>query len=247
MINGKVAIVTGAGAGLGRGIATTFAREGARLVLSDISRESGDETLAAIRDKGGEAIFVQGDVADARYHHELVAQAKATFGRLDIAINNAGISHAPAPLPEIALDIWEKVIEVDLSGVFHALRAQIPALLEAGGGAIVNMASLAGAVGSPGLGPYVAAKHGVVGLTKVAALEYARQGIRVNVVGPALIRTGLEAHFQPDQLARLQEAQPIGRLGEVPEVAELVLWLASDKASFVTGAFYPVDGGALAQ
>ena len=247
ILENQTAIVTGAGAGLGRGIALAFAREGARLVLADISPESGQEILDAIRAAGGMGIFVPGDVADPDYHLDLVAQAKAKFGRLDIAVNNAGISHDMAPVADIPIETWNRVIAIDLSGVFYGVRAQIPALLEAGGGAIVNMASVGGAVGSAGLGPYCSAKHGVVGLTKTIALDYAKQGIRANAVGPGFIKTDLINFFPPDERAKLDAMQPIGRLGEVHEVAELVLWLASPKSSFVTGAFYPVDGGTLAR
>ncbi|MDG5487771.1 SDR family NAD(P)-dependent oxidoreductase [Sphingomonas sp. BGYR3] len=247
MLQDKVAIVSGAGSGLGRGIALAFGREGARLVLADMSVEGGERTAAELKAAGAEAVFVEGDVADPAYHGELVARAGSEFGRLDIAVNNAGISHPVAPLAEIPRETWDKVIAVNLSGMFHALQAQIPALLENGSGAIVNMASLGGVVGARGLSPYAAAKHGVVGLTQNVALEYATQGIRANAVGPGLIRTGLEKFFPPDQLAQLEASHPIGRMGEVEEVAELVVWLASPKASFVTGAFYPVDGGSLAQ
>ncbi|MER2514368.1 MAG: SDR family NAD(P)-dependent oxidoreductase [Nitrosomonas ureae] len=247
ILENQTAIVTGAGAGLGRGIALAFAREGARLVLADISPESGQEILDAIRAAGGTAIFVPGDVADPDYHLDLVAQAKAKFGRLDIAVNNAGISHDMAPVADIPIETWNRVIAIDLSGVFYGVRAQIPALLEAGGGAIVNMASVGGTVGSPGLAPYCSAKHGVIGLTKTIALDYAERGIRANAVGPGFIKTDLINFFPPEERAKLDAIQPIGRMGEVHEVAELVLWLASPKSSFVTGAFYPVDGGTLAR
>lgn len=247
MLRNKTVIVTGAGAGLGQGIAAAFAREGANVVLADISAKGGQETLDAIHGAGGRAIFVQGDVSDPAYHLDLVGRAKAEYGRLDIAVNNAGISHDLAPVADISVETWDRVIRIDLSGVFYAVRAQIPAMLEAGGGAIVNMASVGGAVGSAGLSPYCSAKHGVVGLPKTIALDYAERGIRANAVGPGFIKTELINFFPPDERAKLDNIQPMGRIGEVSEVAEMVLWLASPKASFVTGAFFPVDGSTLAR
>ncbi len=243
----KTVIVTGAGSGIGRGIASGFAKAGAKVVVADIDDQGGKETLNMIRGEGGEATFIQGDVTEPQYHLDMVAQVRSVYGRLDIAVNNAGISTVPAPLADISVESWDRIISVNLSGVFYAVRAQIPAMIEAGGGAIVNMASIGGSVGLTGIGHYTASKHGIVGLTKTIALDYARQGIRANAVGPGYINTELVNHYPPDERAKLADMHPLGRLGEVREVADLVIFLASPQASFLTGAYVPVDGGYLAR
>jgi NAD(P)-dependent dehydrogenase (short-subunit alcohol dehydrogenase family) len=245
-LQNKAAIVTGAGSGLGRGIAIAFAQAGAHVVVADISRDGGQETAAAIREAGGEAIFIQGDVTDPQYHVDLVAEAKARYGKLDIAVNNAGISTVPTPLADIPVETWDKVISINLSGMFYGVRVQVPAMIEAGGGAIVNMSSIAGQAGVAGIGHYTASKHGVIGLTKNIAIEYAKQGIRANAVGPGYINTSLVNLYPPEERAKLASVHAMDRLGEVNEVAALVLWLAGPDSSFVTGAFVPVDGGKLA-
>jgi NAD(P)-dependent dehydrogenase (short-subunit alcohol dehydrogenase family) len=247
LLEGKTAIVTGAGSGIGRGIALLFAREGANVVVADLRLEACGETAAAIKAEGGTAFFVEGDVRCPNYHAALVAAARASYGRLDIAVNNAGISLAPTPVAEVPLGTWDEIIEVNLSAVFYAVRAQIPAMLQAGGGVIVNMASAAGLRGVPGISPYVAAKHGVVGLTKTIAVEYAQQGIRANAVAPGFIDTPFSNHFSPEERARLAARHPMNRLGEVVEVAELALFLASSRSSFITGACVAIDGGIMAQ
>ena len=246
-LEGKTAIVTGAGSGIGHGIALLFAREGANVVVADRSLEAGGETAAAIEAEGGHAIFVEGDVRCPEHHAALVAAARSNYGRLDIAVNNAGISLAPTPLAEVSLGTWDQIIEVNLSGVFYAVRAQIPAMIAAGGGAIVNIASAAGVRGVPGLSPYVASKHGLIGLTKNIAAEYAQQGIRANAIAPGFIDTQLSQHFPLEERAKLAARNPMNRLGEVEEVAELVLFLAGSKSSFITGACVAIDGGTLAQ
>jgi len=169
------------------------------------------------------------------------------FGKLDIAVNNAGIGGAQQPVGEYPIEAWDKVIAINLSGVFYGMRYQIPAMLKNGAGSIINVASILGSVGFANSAAYVAAKHGVVGLTKSAALEYSAKGIRVNSVGPAFIKTPLLKGLDKDLLNQLIKVHPIGRLGEADEVAQMFLWLASDKASFATGAYYPIDGGYLAQ
>lgn len=246
---GKVALVTGAASGIGRSTAQLFADRGARVVVSDLDDEGARETVDLIRRSGGEAEFVHTDVASAAECEALVQYTLDTFGRLDFACNNAGIGGDLSPTGEYSIDNWQKTIGVNLSGVFYCTRYEIPAMLKTGGGSIVNMASILGQVAFQGAPAYVAAKHGVVGLTKTAAVDHGTQGIRVNAVGPAFIRTPMIQDLESDESAHaaLVASHPIGRLGEPEEVAELVVWLCSDQASFVTGAYYPIDGGYLAR
>lgn len=249
MLKDKVALVTGASSGIGRAIALAWAREGARVVVSDMNVAGGEETALQARAWGREALFVAADVSRPEDCRALVEQTMAHFGRLDVACNNAGVSGASMPLADYPLDDWARVLGINLSGVFYGMKYQIPAMLQGGGGAIVNMASILGAVGFAGSAAYTAAKHGVVGLTQTAALEYSAQGVRVNAVGPGFIHTPMIGKFEDDPAtnAMLVAAHPIGRLGRAEEVAELVTWLASERASFVTGAYYPIDGGYLAR
>ena len=246
---GKVAIVTGASSGIGKSVAELYAREGAAVILSDVNQELGEETTNQIRKAGGEAAFVLTDVSQPTDCERMVNAALERYGRLDYACNNAGVSGEQNPTVDQSIEGWQRVISINLSGVFYCMKYQIPAMLKTGSGSIVNMASILGQVGFAGASGYVAAKHGVVGLTKSAAMEYAMQGIRVNVVGPAFISTPLiqELVDDPAMNEALVAMHPIGRLGKPEEVAELVIWLSSEKASFVTGAYYAVDGGYLAR
>ena len=246
-LNGKVAIVTGAAKGIGESTAKLFAKEGARVTVSDVDVENGEKVVKVINDNGGEAIFIKSDASKAEDHEELVKKTVDAFGKLDIAVNNAGIGGPLAKTAEYPLEGWEKVINLNLNGVFYGTKFQIAEMLKNGGGSIVNIASILGQVGTANSPAYVAAKHGVVGLTKTAAIEYAKEGIRVNSVGPGYIKTPLLNVLDDDTLDMLKGMHPIGRLGKPEEVAEIILWLASDKASFVTGNYYAVDGGYLSQ
>jgi len=243
----KVAIVTGGGSGIGRATSELFAKEGAKVVVSDIDEKKGNDVVAAITKAGGEAIFVKADTSSATDNENLVKKAVEKFGGLHIAVNNAGIGGPLGLTGDYPIDGWKKVIDINLSGVFYGMRYQIPAMLKSGGGSIVNLASILGNTGTKQSPAYVAAKHGVVGLTKAAALEYASQGVRVNSIGPGYIKTPLLDMLDDETMKALVGLHPIGRLGEANEVAELALFLASPKSSFVTGGYYPVDGGYLAQ
>lgn len=246
---GKVAVVTGAASGIGRASAQLYAREGAKVVVSDVDVEGSLETIKLINDAGGEAFFVRADVSNPAECEALIKTTVEQFGRLDFACNNAGIGGEQNLTADYSLEGWQKVISVNLSGVFYCMKYEIPVMLRAVGGAIVNMASILGQVSFATAPAYVAAKHGVVGLTKTTAVEYANSGIRVNVVGPAFIKTPMIASLEEnaETLNMLVSLHPIGRLGNPEEVAELIIWLSSERASFVTGAYFAVDGGYLAR
>ncbi|MFI5264257.1 MAG: SDR family NAD(P)-dependent oxidoreductase [Candidatus Kapaibacterium sp.] len=243
----KSSIVTGAGSGIGREVALLYAAEGAKVAIADVNEKGGNETVAMITKNGGEAFFYKCDTSKPAECDALVKATVAKFGGLHIACNNAGIGGPAAPTGEYPIDGWDKVISINLSGVFYGMRYQIPAMLKSGGGSIINMASILAAVGFRNSVAYVAAKHGVIGLTQNAALEYASQNIRVNAVGPGFIKTPLLDGMDGPTLKYLEGLHPIGRLGKPEEVAELVLFLSSSKSSFVTGSYYTIDGGYLAQ
>ena len=252
MLEGRISLVTGAGSGIGRATSLVMAREGATIVVSDINADSGEETLSAVKEAGGDGMFVHADVSRPDDVAALVGQVVSAYGRLDCAYNNAGIEGFMAGrLHEYPEDIWDRVIDINLKGVWLCLKHEIPQMLQQGSGAIVNTASGAGLVGSRQMSAYVASKHAVVGLTKAAALEYARDGIRVNAVCPGMIDTpmvqrligGRDAEYE----ATIPVRQPIGRLGTPEEIAESVTWLCSDAASLVTGLAMAVDGGLTAQ
>jgi NAD(P)-dependent dehydrogenase (short-subunit alcohol dehydrogenase family) len=247
LLKNKVAIVTGGGSGIGQAVALAYAQAGAKVVVSDIVESGGNKTIDRILTAGGQAVFFKADTSSARDNGALVEAALKTYGALHIACNNAGISEPAAMVGDYKLEDWDKIIGVNLSGVFYGMRYQIPAMLKSGGGSIVNMASILAQVGFREHAGYVAAKHGLIGLTRTAGIEYAAQGIRINAVGPGFIRTPLLDNLPPEMFGALASLHPIGRIGESPEVAELVLWLSSDKASFVTASYYPIDGGYLAQ
>lgn len=249
-LEGKVALVTGAGAGIGRASALAFAAAGARAMVSDVVVDGGEETVGQIQAAGGEATFVRADVSRKDEVEALVRETLETYGRLDCAHNNAGIEGELAATADCAEANWDRTIAINLKGVWLCMRSEIPQMLQQGGGAIVNTSSVAGLVGFPTLPAYVATKHGVVGLTRTAALEYAEQGIRVNAVCPGVIQTAMIDRIvdgDAEAEAQFTALEPVGRMGSPAEVAQAVVWLCSDAASFVTGVAMPVDGGFVAQ
>lgn len=245
----RVALVTGSASGIGHAAALAYAREGARVVAADIDAVAGAESMRRIEAAfpGTEAIFVRTDVASPDDQEALAEAAIDRFGALHIACNCAGIAGDQGSVAETSVEGWRSTIEVNLSGVFYGMRAQIPRIVRSGGGVIVNVSSILGQAGAATAAAYVAAKHGVIGLTRAAALASARDGLRVVAVGPGIIDTPMIGHFTPEMRAALKRQHPMARFGLPHEVAELIVWLSSERASFVTGAFYPVDGGFLSQ
>ena len=250
-LDGKVALVTGGSSGIGRASALAFAREGAKVVVADVMVEGGEETVGMIKKAGGEAIYVKADVSKAAEVEVMVNRAVATYGRLNCAFNNAGIEGTLlVPTADYTEESWDRVIAINLKGVWLCMKYEIPQMLKQGSGAVVNTASVAGLVGSRAGAAYGASKHGVVGLTKTAALEYAKAGIRVNAVCPGPIRTPMMERgiaLRPEFEVQALATEPVGRMGRPEEIAEAVVWLCSDAASFVTGHTMAVDGGYVAQ
>jgi len=248
--SGKVALVTGGASGLGRASAIALAQEGAKVAVSDVSVSEGETTARMISAAGGQAIFVRADVTNSAEVEALVQETAKTFGRLDLALNNAGIDGVRARTADYPEDAWRQVININLTGVFLCLKFELPLMVKQGSGVIINMSSVAGVTGFPGHAAYTASKHGVIGLTKTAAIDYAKAGIRVNAICPAYTRTPMLSRMleqRPDLEAKLISRVPLRRLGTAEEVAQAVLYLFSDAAAFITGHSLVMDGGIVAE
>ncbi|GAB3742087.1 SDR family NAD(P)-dependent oxidoreductase [Spirosoma lituiforme] len=246
-LQGKTALVTGAASGIGKAIALLYGQYGANVMVSDVDEVQGHQVAQQVEAAGATARFFKADVGDPAQCQQLVQETVSAFGSLDIACNNAGIGGEMNLTADYSLEGWQQIMTVNLNSVFFCLKYELEAMLRQGAGTIINMASILGQVGTSGSPGYVTAKHGMIGLTQTAAIEYALKGIRINAVGPGYIDTPLLSQLPPEARQQLISLHPIGRLGRADEVAELVIWLSSDKASFVTGSYYPVDGGYLAK
>jgi NAD(P)-dependent dehydrogenase (short-subunit alcohol dehydrogenase family) len=245
-MNGKVALVTGGGGGIGRATALAFAKYGAKVAVADINTQDGNDTVRLVSEAGGEALFIEVDVSREMSVKEMVATTVAAYGRLDYAHNNAGIDGELAPLADQTSDSWNRIISINLSGVFYGMKYEIPVMLEQGSGAIVNTASVAGLKAFADIAPYVAAKHGVVGLTRAAVADYGTSGIRFNALCPGAINTPMVAGIieaMPEMIDLVVGNTPMARKGEPSEMGEVVAWLCSDEASYVNGQAFAADGG----
>lgn len=249
-LENKVALITGGGSGLGKAAAIACAKEGAKVVVGHVSEGSGEKTVAIIKENGGEAISIRADVSKSSEVQAMIQKVVDTYGRLDCAYNNAGVAAPPKLTTETIEEDWDRVISINLKGVWLCMKYEIPEMLKQNKGSIVNASSMVGLIGLAKRAPYAASKHGIIGLTKVAALEYAEAGIRVNALCPAVVRTPIvESIIASDPQAedKLMSMIPMGRLGTLEEMAEAVVWLCSDASSYVTGHAMSVDGGAVAQ
>lgn len=244
-LEGKVAIVFGASVGIGAATAQVLAKSGAHVMLASRNVVAMKKTVEEIKNDGGEADCFQVDVNNFVEVKAAVSRVVERFGGLDIVVNNAGINDAPVPLHEISDEVYDRIMNTNLKGVFYGMKAGIPALLQRGGGAVVNVSSVGGLIAAPGISPYCASKHGVIGLSKSAALDYASNGIRVNVVAPGAVNTAIFNDWQKDDAARdaFIALHPLGRIGQPVEIGAAIAWLASDAAGYITGAVLPIDGG----
>jgi NAD(P)-dependent dehydrogenase (short-subunit alcohol dehydrogenase family) len=246
LLEGKTAIITGGASGIGEASVKVFAREGAMITIADINEAQGEKLARMIKEMGSDALFVRTDISSREDVEMMVKKTVEHFGRLDCAFNNAGLEGKQATTAEISEDEWDRIMGINLKGAWFCMKYEIEYMLKHGGGAIVNTSSAAGLMGFPGLSAYTASKHGLLGLTKTAAMEYASRNIRINAICPGVIRTPMVDRFlggNKELEAHFIEKEPVGRMGLPQEIAEAAMWLCSDKASFVTGASIPVDGG----
>lgn len=242
-IRDSVALVTGAGSGIGQATVERFAEEGANVLVVDIDEDAGEDTVSRIENTGGTAAFAKADVSDSAAVERMIERAIEEYGRLDIAVNNVAAGTTPGPVTNITEEEWDRVTDISQKGVWLGLKHEVPAILDAGGGAIVNVSSEAGIQGSPGRTPYSASKHGVVGLTRSVALEFASKNLRVNAVAPTIVDTPALRTMSEEEQEEVIASVPMGRAAAPEEVADAILWLCSDNASFITGHTLPVDGG----